>query len=63
MKKITWVGHLDCYLLQFIELPAAKYLNKIKTTITKSCHRQTYQNYEQRPRTSQNLYLQSHFSM
>ena len=30
---------------------------------TKSCHRQTYQNYEQPPRTYQNLYFQSHFSV
>ena len=30
---------------------------------TKLCHRQTYQNYEQPPQTSQNLYFQSHFSV
>ena len=29
---------------------------------TKSCHRQTYQNYEQPPQSLQNLYIQSHFS-
>ena len=34
-----------------------------KHFFTKSCHRQTYQNYEQPPRTSQNLYFQSHFSL
>ena len=34
-----------------------------KHFFTKSCHRQTYQNYEQPPRTSQNLYFQSHFSV
>jgi hypothetical protein len=28
---------------------------------TKSCQRQTYQNYEQPPLTSQNLYFQSYF--
>ena len=28
---------------------------------TKSCHPQTYQNYEQPPRTSQNSYFQSFF--
>ena len=28
---------------------------------TKSCYRQTYQNYEQPSRTSQNSYFQSHF--
>ena len=33
-----------------------------KHFFTKSCHRQTYQNYEQPARTSQNLYFQSHFS-
>ena len=33
-----------------------------KHVITKSCHCQTYQNYEQPPQTSQNSYLQSHFS-
>ena len=30
---------------------------------TKSCHCQTYQNYEQPPRTSKNSYFQSHFSV
>ena len=30
---------------------------------TKSCHHQTYQNYEQPPRTSQNWYFQSNFSV
>ena len=34
-----------------------------KHFFTKSCHRQTYQNYEQPPQTSQNWYFQSHFSM
>ena len=34
-----------------------------KHFFTKSCHRQTYQNYEQPPRTSQNSYFQSHFSV
>ena len=35
-----------------------------KHFFTKSCHRQTYQNYKQPPRTSQNSYvLQSHFSV
>jgi hypothetical protein len=34
-----------------------------KHFFTKSCHRQTYQNHEQPPRTSQNSYFQSHFSV
>ena len=34
-----------------------------KHFLTTSCHRQTYQNYEQPPRTSQNSYFQSHFSV
>ena len=34
-----------------------------KNFFTKSCHRQTYQNYEWPPWTSQNLYFQSHFSV
>ena len=34
-----------------------------KHFFTKSCHHQTYQNYEQPPRTSQNLYFLSHFSV
>ena len=34
-----------------------------KHFFTKSCHRQTYQSYEQPPRTYQNLYFQSHFSV
>ena len=34
-----------------------------KHFFTKSCHRQTYQNYEQPPQTSQNSYFQSHFSV
>ena len=33
-----------------------------KHFFTKSCHRQTYQNYEQTPQSLQNLYFQSHFS-
>ena len=33
-----------------------------KHFFTKSCHRQTYQNYEQPPRTSQNSNFQSFFS-
>ena len=34
-----------------------------KHFFTKSCHRQTYQNYEQPPETSQTSYFQSHFSV
>ena len=34
-----------------------------KRFFTKSCHCKTYQNDEQPPRTSQNSYFQSHFSM
>mgnify|MGYP001444650994 CR=1 FL=1 len=34
-----------------------------KHFFTKSCHLQTYQNYEQPPQTSQNSYFQSHFSV
>ena len=34
-----------------------------KHFFTKSCHRQTYQNYEQPPQTSQNSCFQSHFSV
>ena len=34
-----------------------------KHFFTKSCHRSTYQNYEQPPRISQNSYFQSHFSV
>ena len=33
-----------------------------KHFFTKSCHRQTYQNYEQRPQRLQNSDFQSHFS-
>ena len=33
-----------------------------KHFFTKSCHRQTYQNYEQPPQRLQNSYFQSHFS-
>ena len=32
-----------------------------KHFFTKSCHRQTYQNYEQPPQSLQNLCFQSHF--
>ena len=32
-----------------------------KHFFTKSCHRQTYQNYEQPPQSLQNLYFQSQF--
>ena len=35
---------------------------EISILFTKSCHRQTYQNYEQPPQRLQNLYIQSHFS-
>jgi hypothetical protein len=34
-----------------------------KHLFTKSCHHQTYQNYEQPTRTSRNSYFQSHFSV
>ena len=34
-----------------------------KHLFTKSCHHQTYQNYEQPPQTSQNSDFQSHFSV
>ena len=34
-----------------------------KQFFNKSCHPQTYQNYEQLPQTSQNSYFQSHFSV
>ena len=34
-----------------------------KHFFTKSCHCKTYQNYEQPPRTSQNSYFLSHFSV
>ena len=34
-----------------------------KHFFTKSCHRQTYQNYEQPPGTSQNSYFQSNCSV
>ena len=34
-----------------------------KHFFTKLCHHQIYQNYEQPPQTSQNLYFQSHFSV
>ena len=34
-----------------------------KHFVTKSYHRQTYQNYEQPPQTYQNSYFQSHFSV
>ena len=34
-----------------------------KHFFTKSCHLQTYQNHEQAPRTSQNSYFQSYFSV
>ena len=34
-----------------------------KHFFNKSCHRQTYQNYEHPPQTSQNSYLQSNFSV
>ena len=34
-----------------------------KHFFTKSCHCQTYQNYEPPPQTYQNSYFQSHFSV
>ena len=34
-----------------------------KYFFTKSCHCQTYQNYEQSPQTSQNSYFQIYFSV
>ena len=37
------------------------HLVEISIFFTKSCHRQTYQNYEQPPRKFQTLYSQSHF--
>ena len=43
------------------ETTYASYGNK--HFFTKSYRRQTYQNYEQPPQTSQNWYFQSHFSV
>ena len=34
-----------------------------KNFFIKSCHCQAYQNYEQPPKTCQNSYFQSHFSL
>ena len=34
-----------------------------KHLFTKSCHRQTYQNYEEPPQTSQNSYFQSRWPL
>ena len=34
-----------------------------KHFFTKSCQRQTFQNYEQPPQSLQNLYFQNHFSV
>ena len=59
---------------QWCQAPKIKFFDRVghetmyassgnKHFSTKSCHRQTYQNYEQPPRTSQNSYFQSHFSV
>ena len=44
-----------------LDMKPCMHLVEISIFFTKSCHRQTYQNYEQPPQTSQNLYFQSHF--
>ena len=70
---MRWLIPLSCYSL------AARYRSRFfdqlghetmyascgnKHFFTKSCHPQTYKNYEQHPpQTSQNLYFQSHFSV
>ena len=43
--------------------PCTYALDENKHFFTKSCHRQTYQSYEQPPQTFQNLYFQSYFSV
>ena len=39
------------------------HLVELSIFFNKSCHCQTYQNYEQRPQIHQNSYFQSHFSV
>ena len=44
-----------------LDMTPCMHLVEISLFLTKSCHRQTYQNYEQPPQSLQNLYIQSHF--
>ena len=45
------------YFLIELDMKPCMCLVEISIFFTKSCHRQTYQNYEQPPQTSQNLYF------
>ena len=59
--KLLLCGVLDTvqdFLIKLSIKPCVHIL-EISIFFTKSCHRQTYQNYDQPPR-SQNLYFQSH---
>ena len=61
------MGELDTVTDFLIELGAHETVyassNRNKHFCTKWCHRQTYQDYEQPPQTSQNSDFQSHFSV
>ena len=50
-------------LLIKLDMKPCMHQLEISNFFTKSCHHQLYQNYEQPPQTSQNLYFQSHFSL
>ena len=61
--ETTTIKSVQDFLIKLDMKPCMYVCNGNKHFFTKSCHRQTYQNHEQPPRTFQKLYLQSHFSV
>ena len=57
---VSSIESVQDFLIKLYMKPCM-YLVKISIFFTKSCHRQTYQSYEQPSQTSQNLYFLSFF--
>ena len=67
VEPISWIDLLGIYIRdcpRFFDQVGHQTIYACienKCFFTKSCHCQTYQNYEQPPQSLQNLYFQSHF--
>ena len=62
LKAVCPVDTVQDFLIKLGIKPRLHTYIENKHFFTKSCHRQTYQNYEQPPQSLQYLYFQSHFS-
>ena len=59
-RRVYSLDTVQDFLIKLVIKPCL-HLFKISISFTKSCHRQTYQNYEQPPQSLQNFYFQSNF--